>query len=115
MTDDGRTEPDKGLMDENGNIIEGKLRNREDTLMYDRFEFKRQSTERYGKKVSRVFAKYLIRKDYEKPENQKTNAFYVPRVMNFEQDKEDREFWLKAPSCLKQSTDSDQRLLFAAG
>jgi len=106
MSDDGRTSVDK-MLDVNGNRIPGELRKREDGLVYERFEYKNQSTKLYGKKVTRMFAKYLIRKDYEKPENKIKNNFYVDRVMNFEYDKEDREFWLKAPSCLSQSTDSD--------
>jgi hypothetical protein len=102
MLKDGRVEEDK----------EGP-RLQEDTLEYDRFEFKKQSTDAYGKKVSRVFLRYLIRD--KKEQSATKNKFYVERIMNLEHDKEDQEFWLKQPTCFKQSTDRPEHLLFQAG
>jgi hypothetical protein len=100
MLKDGRVEDDT------------ELRKQEDTLEYDRFEFKKQSTKKYGKKVSRVFLRYLIRDNDEKSATK--NKFYVDRIMNLEHDKEDQEFWLKQPTCFKQSTDCPTHLLFQA-
>lgn len=62
-----------------------------------------------GKKVTRLFVRYLIYND------DMQQSFYKKRLMNFTGDKEDREFWLKPPSCWHQASDTPERLIFAAG
>lgn len=70
---------------------------------YEKFETKQQKG-----KVKRLFLRYLI-SDYKGRQ-----AFYTKRIMNFSGEREDTEFWLKQPTVFYQSTDTPERLIFAA-
>jgi len=62
-----------------------------------------------GRKVSRLFMRYLIRDEADRP------AFYTDRIMNFAGDKEDDEFWHRPPTFFTQASDDPARIIFAAG
>jgi hypothetical protein len=99
--------------------MKGINRKAENVIQYDRFEEKLMSTEQYSRKVTRVFLRYLIRdadtSNQNGPKKDWENSFYVDRLMNYNHDKEDSEFWLKPPNVFSQSTDRPDRIIFAAG
>ena len=99
--------------------MKGINRRAENVIQYDRFEEKLMSTEQYSRKVTRVFLRYLIRdadtSNQNGPKKDWENSFYVDRLMNYNHDKEDSEFWLKPPNVFSQSTDRPDRIIFAAG